>query len=110
MYGPDKPARFYHDYDPDHLEDDRWHFVYLHGEAEEFNEENRIANGWEWSASDTFCSPDPMPTEAGEYHAVLYGRPVIVVLADRRSLRGGRAALADDTIALDHCRAVDDWR
>lgn len=89
-----------------------WPFVYLHGQAEQHNATYADACGFEWAAPDIFKADRPMPVEPGEYQAKLYGRDVIVVLAERFNgrLLGGRAACADDANALVHVRDVQSWR
>ena len=93
-----------------------WHFVYLHGEAEALNQEMADKGGWHederhWSPSDCFVSDQPMPPD-GDYDALLYGRPVKVVIRKRKHANYlcGRVACIDDPEGLAHALSPDDWR
>ncbi len=65
--------KFFHPNDPAmRIRGHPWYFVYLHG----WGLENRNiliaeANGWEWAAPDLFVGSEVMPTEEGEYEALL---------------------------------------
>ncbi len=98
---------FYHGDDPKGVH--VWHWVYAHGDAEDLNQQIQNENDWQ-SAADLLSSDTPLPTIPGEYQGMLYGKPIIAVLAKRHNFLGGRAALADDKDALDHCRRPEDWR
>lgn len=100
---------FYHAGDPA-APQSLWHFVYLHGQAEDRNYERAAEHDFVDEAGDLIACSTPLPTEAGEYTAMLYGEEVVVVLADRGGWLGGRAALASDEQALRHVRAPIDWR
>lgn len=102
---------FYHWSDPNVVQPNyAWHFIYLHGKAEYFNQSRCGANDWYWNAPDLILSNVPIPEEPGEYRAKLYGKDVIAVLADRHGWMSGRACFEDDLEALAHCRDVAAWR
>lgn len=102
-----------------HCDDERgkhsWHFVYLHGQAEQLSgqiyQEYIGRRECERGADDIFSADCPMPSEPGEYSAELYGHPVIAVIDYAcRNFLCGRVALVDDEAALAHCRTPQDWR
>lgn len=100
-----------------HTDDERgdhyWPFVYLHGKAEDDNYAVFQQGG---SAPDLFVSDTEMPAvpqgETVELECKINGKPGIVVLGYQwaGAVLGGRAAYADDTNAVEHCRKVEDWR
>lgn len=105
---------FYHCSDPQVANNKgrHWAFVYLHGEAEALNQAvaDKNEDWYDW-APDLFESDQDMPSEPGEYSAMLYGKEVVVVLAYRGSnILCGRAVLADDSVALEHARCPSEWR
>jgi hypothetical protein len=103
---------FYHYNDPAAPKDaHRWPFVYLHGAAESHNEKKAEVNGWEWVAPDLFVSDQPMPTETGDYAAVLYGMRVVAVI--RVTWLGpqmcGRVACPNDQRGYEHAKSSERW-
>lgn len=107
--------KFYHEHDPmapdtDHVH--YWHFVYIHGKAEDDMGVRANLMDWEWAAPDLFVSDQVMPTEPGEYEVNIYGKKAIAVLAMHRFMNvlTGRVAYENDVEALAHCRKLDDWR
>lgn len=79
-----------------------WHFVYLHGQAEDVVRELQEANGWRWESPDLCVLDGPHSTKPGAYPVTVYGRPAIAVLANQFGLLGGRVALLTDPDALAH--------
>jgi hypothetical protein len=113
--------KFFHQNDPQAPEVNYvWHWVYLHGAAEQYNME--VALGFpvdrdDLTAPDLFVSDQPMPTEPGLYMASLYGRDVVVCLAYRLGDRNwlcGRAAIlttrGDAVWHLQHALSPEEWR
>jgi len=57
-----------------------WPFIYVHGEAEDVQQEMCVNNGWDWQPPDLILASTSIPEEPGEYIANHYGRKLIVVL------------------------------
>lgn len=100
--------------DPEANGRELWHFVYLHGQAEDLAEQMMAEKGWEWSPGDLCVLPDldEQPTEPDEYRVTLYGQAGLAVL-DSRGHPGrlsGRVALLSDAVGLAHARDVKSWR
>lgn len=103
--------RFFHYSDPQAKDYDPWHYCYLHGEAERFNEKQQINNDWEWAAPDLFVCDEPL-NGPGRYEGNLYGRIVVMFVAyppDRNWLCG-RGAFPEDTVAYKHASKPEEWR
>lgn len=82
----------------------RWHFCYLHGDAEfQYDPENG-------SAPDLFLCDEPMPTEAGTYACEVRGLPAVAVITQRHGGLAGRIALVKDTEALTHALDTEAWK
>jgi hypothetical protein len=108
---------FYHQSDPSipypigHV----WHFVYLHGAAELHSEKMAIDNGWldgngNWSPTDMFVSDQPFPTAEGDYHALLYGMPVLACLRKRYGHMSGRVVWILDPNDMLSALNPENWR
>ncbi len=98
--------------DPNLPSNELWHFVYLHGHAEEVAAVLTSQFGWDYGATDLCVVEGPHPTEPGEYPVSLYGRPAVAILADRAhpGRLSGRIALLSDKTGLAHARHTQDWR
>ncbi len=93
---------------PDLVADDRdkaphcWHYVYLHGLAEQ-----RMG-------TDIVGSSQEKPDKEGEYHVKVLGEDAIAVLSTRgwpSSVLHGRVYLiSDKPEVIEHCRSPEAWR
>jgi hypothetical protein len=102
--------KLFHSYDPEAKNAHRWHFCYLHGKAENHNEEVAEQNGWEWDAPDLFLVDEPMPRVGGNYIADLYGKEVVIVVAMHLGHLGGRAAINDPSLpCYKHAHSPEEW-
>lgn len=88
-----------------------WYFCYLHGLAEEVNSHVAEGKGWEWNAPDLFVADEPMPTVAGKYIANLYGREIVIVIAEHNGPHlGGRAAINEPLLpCYQHANTPEEW-
>jgi hypothetical protein len=92
-----------------------WHYVYLHGEAEDRARKEAAENWWggrSASAPDYVVCNDPPPAEEGDYAATLYGARVVVFVRKPkgRNYLCGRAACPDDAVGFAHASNPDEWR
>jgi hypothetical protein len=91
-----------------------FHYVYLHGEAEYACRKVRN-DRWNDSADDLCCADvlnGGRDLEDGEYEAILYGEPAIVVIDRKESnfARGRVALLSNSPEVLKHVRTPSEWR
>lgn len=87
--------------------DDRWPFVYLHGEAE-FNDATEEAPDL---CLANLPMPDIVPETTAHLNCTVRGLPAICVLY--RPSNGptqGRIALLSDVKSVKHARSVTAWR
>lgn len=104
---------FFHQSDPAAPKDCHvWHYVYLHGEAEDHNAAQQNNNKWcdDPPPPDLFVADLPMP-ENGDHPVLLYGKVAVAVLRDRfnGAVRGGRVAFPDDAEGYAHATDPDKW-
>lgn len=102
--------QFYHYNDPQRpVGADRWHFVYLHAEAERHMDKVQHENDWENEAPDLFCCIDPAPTR-GIHFFRLYGKLGVVHIIHYEGFGiRGRAALFGDVEGMTHMMQYEDW-
>jgi hypothetical protein len=87
-----------------------WHFVYLHGAAENHNEKKAFDNNWAWRCPDLVISDQPIPKIPGHYEANLYGMKVIAVMARRiENHLAGRVADPTDVEGFAHASKPEEW-
>lgn len=100
--------------DPEGKGRELWHYVYLHGQAEDLAGQMMAEKGWEWGPDDLCVLPDlnEQPTEPDEYVVTLYGQAGVAVLADRglSNYLSGRVVLLSDPVGMAHARDVKSWR
>lgn len=89
----------YHPSDPESPTNELWHFVYLDGAAETYNNVVAEYSLWEQQASDLICCDiDQTTLTAGEYDCLLYGKPALAIISRRfESTLAGRIVLKEDT-------------
>ena len=114
-------TNFFHDNGS--VEGHRWHFVYLHGEAEAMSvyDDSDDCQAPDICVCDRplsdflICNTHGMPIIKTvfkmEIECTVNGVPALCVIGNRREgIFGGRIALLSDEKALEHVKSIDQWR